>query len=187
MDNREYLKFYSKSKEGKVLSNFYPIEIRINKRIYKTGEHAFHGEKYRLLAKIYKVSEERNKELKDYSEKFVNGYIIEAKDAKIAGGKRGLKLNDKELKVWSKLSIEVQVKICIYKFKHNNEVREVLKLNKNKYILHQENRAKENTIWGGRISKETNKIIGKNKLGKIWMKVRDYYVLKKIDKSDIFL
>ena len=63
MDNIEYLKFYSKSKEGKVLSNFYPIEVRINKRIYKTGEHAFHGEKYRLLAKIYKISEERHKEL----------------------------------------------------------------------------------------------------------------------------
>jgi len=39
-------------------------------------------------------------------------------------------------------------------------------------MVHQENRGKS-PIWGGRIDKITGELIGKNKLGKIWMKVRD--------------
>jgi len=41
-----------------------------------------------------------------------------------------------------------------------------------KYLLHQENRGKS-PIWGGRIDKNTGELIGQNKLGKIWMKVRE--------------
>ncbi len=41
------LKFYSKSKDGQCLSNFSPHQIEIDGKIYPTGEHAFHGEKYK--------------------------------------------------------------------------------------------------------------------------------------------
>ena len=44
--------------------------------------------------------------------------------------------------------------------------------NEKSKMVHQENRGKS-PIWGGRIDKITGELIGKNKLGKIWMKVRD--------------
>ena len=42
-------------------------------------------------------------------------------------------------------------------------------------ILHQDNRAKADTLWGGRLDPESieTKVIGKNLLGKIWMSLRD--------------
>ena len=44
------IKFYSKSKEGKCLSNFADYSVILDDRFYLTGEHVFHGNKYLYLS-----------------------------------------------------------------------------------------------------------------------------------------
>lgn len=167
-----YLKFNSRSKEGKCLSNFSNHNIIINKKYFKTGEHCFHYMKYYYCSK--KCEYDRKIKLKKYSKNFLgkNSIYNLAKDAKKAGGKKGLLLKNDELEDWDKTySEKIQKKICKYKLKNYKEIKDILILNKNKILIHQDNFANENTIWGGKI--KNNKIIGKNKLGIIWMNIRD--------------
>ena len=173
--DKKYLRFYSKSKEGKVLSNFAEIEVKINGKTYITGEHAFHGQKYLVSAEANK-DKERKDELIKYSKLFEgkDTKFKTALDAKKAGGKGGLRLNDTEIKEWdSNKADEIQKKICLYKYKNNKEVRETLKKYKDYILIHQDNRANKNTPWGARVVNKdgVNVIIGKNKLGKTWSNI----------------
>jgi predicted NAD-dependent protein-ADP-ribosyltransferase YbiA (DUF1768 family) len=167
------VKFYSKSSIAKCLSNFSELKVIINDKHYKTGEHAFHGLKYLLIAGNIK-DDDRIKKLIDYSLKFEgdNPYFKTPIDAKIGGGKRGLLLEKSELEFWNIASKKVQKKICNYKFKSYPEVQDIIKKYKDSYLLHQDNRANKDTIWGGRINKETNELIGNNKLGLLWMRIQ---------------
>lgn len=167
-----YLKFNSRSKEGKCLSNFSNHHIIIKQKYFKTGEHCFHYMKYYYCSK--KCNNEKKKKLRNYCKNFTGKESIYnlAKDAKKAGGKKGLLLQDNELENWNKnISMKIQKKICNYKLKNYKEIKEILILNKSKILIHQDNFANENTIWGGKV--KNNIIIGKNKLGNIWMNIRD--------------
>ncbi len=166
------LKFYSRSKEAKCLSNFADIQIQINNKIYITGEHAFHGQKYIFASKVAKT-EERKKLLLEYAKKFEgeNPHFKSSLDAKKGGGKKGCILEKDELSLWdTKFSYDVQKIISLYKLNNNNDVKKILLENKDSYILHQDNRAKNDTIWAGRLDANNN-LIGQNKLGKIWMEL----------------
>jgi predicted NAD-dependent protein-ADP-ribosyltransferase YbiA (DUF1768 family) len=147
---QDILKFYSKSKTGKCLSNFYECDIKIYNKEYISGEHAFHGMKYFIIANNIDCPK-RKKELLDYCKKFEsnNTEFKTPNDAKIAGGKRGLFLMENEKKIWNEKSYDIQKEISNYKIQKYPEIRQFLKDNKNKYILHQDNRATEKTIWGG--------------------------------------
>lgn len=81
------------------------------------------------------------------------------------------KLTNEELNVWGLYSIQYQNKICFEKLKQNENVKNILLETHNKYLLHQDNRANMNSLWGGKI--KDNELIGKNQLGKIWMSLRD--------------
>ena len=70
------------------------------------------------------------------------------------------------------ISSNVQHNICKARVTSSEDLSSILTHTSNQYLLHQENRGKS-PIWGGRIDKITGELIGKNKLGKIWMKVRD--------------
>jgi len=52
MSNHNILKFFGKSKEGKVLSNFHKEKVVIDGREYNCGEGAFHGCKYIVLSNM---------------------------------------------------------------------------------------------------------------------------------------
>jgi predicted NAD-dependent protein-ADP-ribosyltransferase YbiA (DUF1768 family) len=171
MNMKNLIQFNSESKNAQCLSNFAEISVKVNDQYYKTGEHAFHGTKYRCAAKCTK-SKERKKELLEYAKKFEwNGKFNTPLEAKKAGGKKGLFLENYELEQWSDESIDVQKEICAYKYLHNEEVKETIDENENKYLLHQDNRAKTNTLWGGKFDKKTDNIIGHNRLGLIWMNI----------------
>jgi predicted NAD-dependent protein-ADP-ribosyltransferase YbiA (DUF1768 family) len=71
---QKVLKFYSKSKEGKCLSNFADIPIKINDKHYISGEHAFHGQKYIFASSITKT-QKRKDLLLEYAKKF-EGYQL---------------------------------------------------------------------------------------------------------------
>jgi len=99
--------------------------------------------------------------------------------AKKMGGKKGLLLNNIELQLWISISIDVQRKICLWKFNNYEEVREDLLKSVNKILIHpamrcSEEKIKTTRIWEGKGVVIDGKIVvlGKNLLGNIWMEYR---------------
>jgi predicted NAD-dependent protein-ADP-ribosyltransferase YbiA (DUF1768 family) len=80
--------FFSKKNEYRSLSNFWETDVIIdNIRTYETGEHCFHGEKYKRLSELYKDDEARKELLIEYSKGFLKpSKYKSATEAKKAGG-----------------------------------------------------------------------------------------------------
>lgn len=182
--------FCSKKKEYKCLSNFWECKIIIQQdsieREYNSGELCFHGEKFIRLSKNCS-DVERKKKLYEYGMRFVDGGdILNSKDAKSKGGKgkNGFRLNEGELRDWCSISEEVQYEICKYKLENYVEVREYLEKSKGCLLIHSigmiGNEKMKERIWEGRIVKKEDgsfEILGGNKLGNIWMRIRDGIML----------
>ena len=116
--------FSFQEKDGFELSNFYKMDIQIYDKLFSSGESAFHGMKYYILS-LHSKNQERKIELEEYGKKFLKyGEFdnLEQSEIKKKGGKSGLKLNSDELKLWGHLSIDVQKKISLYKYKIVNQL-----------------------------------------------------------------
>lgn len=61
-----------------------------------------------------------------------------------------MKLNNKEINIWNNLCYDYQYKICLGKLEQNKNLKNILLNTNNKYLLHEDNRGKEKTIWGGK-------------------------------------
>jgi len=180
----EIITFFDRKKDYRCLSNFWEGKIKIwnngEEREYESGEQCFHGEKFIRLGNIC-TNEERKRLLLEYGGKFLSdGEIKTSKEAKMKGGKKNFKLNVEELKKWNNMSVEVQFEICKYKLENYLEVREHLYKSKNCLLVHPglrcSNEKMKEKIWEGRviIGEDGNyMILGGNKLGDIWMKLRD--------------
>jgi predicted NAD-dependent protein-ADP-ribosyltransferase YbiA (DUF1768 family) len=176
--------FFSKKNEYRSLSNFWETDVVIdNIRIYETGEHCFHGEKYKKISELYKDNEARKASLINYSKGFLKPSKYKTStEAKKAGGKNGFALNGAELILWNKISIDIQMQICKWKFINYKEVRIDLAKSNNKILIHPAMRCREEKmeerLWEGRAILVDNKIIvlGKNLLGKIWMELRSQLI-----------
>jgi predicted NAD-dependent protein-ADP-ribosyltransferase YbiA (DUF1768 family) len=173
--------FFSGKKEFRSLSNFWEKDVHINNNEYETGEHCFHGEKYIRLGRLSE-DKKRKKELVFYGLKFIKPSKYKTgNDAKKMGGKKGLLLTPEELKLWDELSIEVQIEICAYKFNTYEEVRQDLVKSDNKILIHPALRTSEEKvktrIWEGKAIMKDRQIhiLGKNRLGNIWMDIKDIY------------
>ena len=155
----DYIYFFSGKKAFRSLSNFWENDVVIDGRVYQSGEHAFHGEKFFRLGYT------------DYAAKFLKPSGSPAM-AKKMGGKKGLRLNDEELGRWSKISVEVQKDVCQYKLRYA-EVWDDLIDSKGKLLIHPALRCRtpEKCIWEGRYV--DGNVVGKNLLGKIWMELRE--------------
>jgi len=165
----DYIYFFSGKKAFRSLSNFWENDVVIDGRVYESGEHAFHGEKFFRLGLS---GVDRAKELMDYAEKFMKPSGYSPAMAKQKGGKKGLRLNDEELWRWSKMSPDVQKEICEYKLRYE-EVKEDLIASKGKLLIHPALRCRtpEKCIWEGRYV--DGAVVGQNLLGKIWMEMRE--------------
>jgi len=173
------MNFFYKKEEGKCLSNFWECVVRIEDgdevREYDSGECCFHGEKFVRIGKLCE-DENRKMELLKYGSRFLRGVCV--KDGGIVK-KMGRKfiLSDYELDLWYKLSIDVQIKICKYKYENYEEVRDVLEKSKGRLLIHPAMRCSEEKVksrlWEGKGLIVDGKIvvIGKNMLGNLWMKL----------------
>lgn len=179
------INFFSGKKEYRSLSNFWENDVIIidecSQRIYESGEHCFHGEKYIRLSEQCE-DETRKNVLLNYGGTFIkpSPYKTGAV-AKKMGGKKGLLLNSVELKLWSAMSIDIQRKICTWKFNNYEEVRQDLMKSGNKILIHpamrcSEEKLENSRIWEGKGVVRDGKIVilGKNLLGNIWMEYRTY-------------
>ena len=175
------MNFFFKKEECRSLSNFWPCDIIIKDgndvREYYSGESCFHGEKFIQISRLCK-DETRIKELYQYSTIFLKKVC--KKDGNIVKkmGRKFILTND-ELKLWSKLSINVQIEICKYKFDNYEKVQNDLYKTTGKILIHPAMRCSEEKIksrlWEGKgiVVDGKIKVIGNNMLGNLWMKLRD--------------
>ncbi len=176
--------FFSRKAEYRSLSNFWENEVQITDneeiRIYESGEHCFHGEKYIQLSKIESIDENRKNILFNYGVKFIKPSIYKTcTEVKKMGGKKGLLLNKNELNNWINISCIVQKQICKWKVDNYEQVKNDLLKSGNKILIHpalrcSETKIEQTSIWEGKGVVRDGKIVilGKNKLGNIWMEIR---------------
>lgn len=174
--------FFAKKNEGRQLSNFWVGEVVVDGRTYSTGEHAFHGTKY-LVASIHSSDQkERKQQLIDYGKQFEQDGTwgsSTAAEAKKKGGKKGFKLTKKEMEFWDRFSTHIQRQICSYKLKTDDAVRKALLGTGDKTLVHPAMRCSlekaKKCKWEGRVVEEDGRrmIVGGNKLGEIWMEMRE--------------
>ena len=171
--------FFSGKAEFRSLSNFWECEVEVGGRVYESGEHAFHGEKYTRLGALCEQPT-RQRALLDYGSAFrgPSPYKTGA-IAKRMGGKRGLLLSGVELRRWESLSMDVQSEICQWKLQHHAMVRADLLSSKGKILIHPALRCSEaklaSRIWEGKGVVQDGRIVvlGRNELGRMWMQLRD--------------
>ena len=174
------INFFNKKKNYRSLSNFWECDVIIEEdRLYESGEHCFQGEKYIQLSKLCNNKTRKNT-LFLYGCKFTKPSLYKkCNDVKKMGGKNGLKLSDDELFLWNKLSIDIQEKISRYKLEKYEEVKIDLLKSIGKILIHPALRCSEEQIkykiWEGKgiVSNGEIEVLGKNKLGNIWMSLRD--------------
>jgi len=179
-----HINFYSGKKEYRSLSNFWEHDVSITDgdsiRIYESGEHCFHGEKYTRLGQVCCQDESRKAKLLEYGKTFLKPSLYKTgASAKKAGGKKGLLLSHEELELWYKIGVEVQTEICKWKFDKYEEVRADLMKSGDKILIHPALRCKEELvkyrIWEGKMvymEDGSAEVIGENRLGKLWMELR---------------
>ena len=167
----DWLKFNSKSTEGQCLSNFADLMVHINGETYFNGEAAFHGEKMKCVARYMPEGPEK-KALVVYAARFLG--ISDPRLAKRMGSAGVMPLSKEQLRPWdTKHAFLTQRAVCHYKCRTYPQIKELLVKSKGRPLLHQDNRARESNVWGGRIDVTTGKFVGQNQLGKIWMQMRD--------------
>ena len=177
MTNNGVMNFFFRKEECRSLSNFWKGDVIIEGREYDSGESCFHGEKFIRVSK-YCNDEIRKQELLEYGMIFLKSVC--EKDGNIVK-KMGRKfiLNKEELELWYNLSIDVQIEICKYKFDTYEEVRNDLCKSKGKRLIHPALRCSEeklkSRLWEGKgVLVDGNiTVIGKNKLGELWMILRE--------------
>ena len=173
MDN--VINFFSRKQEFRSLSNFWEGDVQVQGRLYESGEHCFHGEKYYRLADL-STNLLRKALLLDYSQLFMKPSYKTAADAKMFGSAKGLRLTSEELAQWSSISVEVQKEICKQKFQTYKEVRDDLVRSGQKILVHPAMRCShiESRVWEGKASLKDGQLVvlGRNMLGKIWMELR---------------
>jgi predicted NAD-dependent protein-ADP-ribosyltransferase YbiA (DUF1768 family) len=171
------INFFSGKKDFRSLSNFWENEVMVDGRLYESGEHCFHGEKYIRLSEF--CEEDRKKQLFEYGQTFLkpspykNGALV-----KRAGGKKGFPLNPDELTRWFEISMEVQRSICLWKKENYEEVREDLRKSGSNLLVHPALRCSpeklKDRIWEGKGAVVDGQIVvlGQNRLGNLWMEIR---------------
>ena len=179
----EPITFYSKSvnKMARKLSNFDltsgPIEILFEdgyRAVYSSGEHAFQSAKFRIIGGHDFQSTTRQSELFAYSVLFEIGSEWTCAEAKKKG--KQLRLTSDELKLWNREASEkIQLQICCQKLLQDRELRSYIKSTDKKYLIHHE--AFGYSLYGGIFLKPDDSgrrfLKGENRLGKIWMTLRD--------------
>jgi len=188
------INFFGKKEDYRSLSNFWMCDISIvcdDDRVlhYESGEHCFHGEKYRRIGNL--CSDPRRKmKLLEYANTFASpSPYKEGNVVKKMGGKKGLLLNDDELREWGSIGIKVQREICRWKLENYIEVRNDLMKSGDKILVHPAMRCSEEKVrsrfWEGKgvVVEGRVVILGQNMLGNIWMEARSnmdrYLFLKK--------
>ncbi|WP_231374028.1 NADAR family protein [Aureivirga marina] len=140
----EEIKFYAENQKWGEFSNFALFPVKINGKVWKTSEHYFQAQKF---------------EDKKYQEKIRN--VVSPMKAAELGRTRKVKIR----RNWDKIKDNIMYEVVFAKFSQHEELKKLLLSTESKKIIeHTEN----DSYWG-----DGGNGLGKNKLGKILMKVRE--------------
>jgi predicted NAD-dependent protein-ADP-ribosyltransferase YbiA (DUF1768 family) len=191
-----YITFYSKSADeySRTLSNFFVSPVCIDYTAlsgkggcictYPTGEHAFHGGKFKLLGLQLVETDPRQEVLLSYSLLFEGESVTTCalptpKEAKRAGGHAGLQLTLEELARWEQCSMKLQEQICREKLK-DAVTRKFLEGTRDRYLVHYEAGVNWPCYGATILTPEDSPfgdgrswMKGDNLLGEVWMKLRE--------------
>lgn len=139
--------------EYRPLSNFWPAKVFLDGEEYTSVENAYQAAKYK-------------KETRDY---FKTCSASEAK--KFEGNNSIYKYTEEE---WDNIKLQIMDGLIVQKFDKilNPELYQKLKETGNKYL--EETNYWEDTYWGIYKTDAKEDGVGKNNLGKLIMKVREY-------------
>jgi ribA/ribD-fused uncharacterized protein len=161
--------FFSRKKEYQSLSNFWERPVILDEVRYYSGEVCFQAQKFIQVAEASHGA--RKRDLIEWARK-----ISVKTDATLARKMgRQFVLTPEELQVWNRASIQVQTRICRYKFENEEEVRADLRKSGDKILIHPcrcNDEAIKSRIWEGRLIGDV--VVGGNMLGKIWMEFRSF-------------
>jgi ribA/ribD-fused uncharacterized protein len=161
--------FFSRKKEYQSLSNFWERPVILDEVRYYSGEVCFQAQKFIKVAEASHGA--RKRDLIEWARK-----ISVKTDATLARKMgRQFVLTPEELQVWNRASIQVQTRICRYKFENEEEVRADLRKSGDKILIHPcrcNDEAIKSRIWEGRLIGDV--VVGGNMLGKIWMEFRSF-------------
>eukprot|EP01032_Pedospumella_encystans_P020765 gene20765-23584_t len=151
---------------------------------YPSGEHAFHGGKFKIISAQSEANHVRQAELLEYSRLFEGNTLKDCHfkspaDAKKAGGKSGIRLTENELRNWDAQSMLLQEQICRGKLKDPATLQFLLST-EDRYLVHFE-RATGWSRYGAVVLTAENSpyhdglrwMKGDNLLGEMWMKLRE--------------
>ena len=171
----EFINFFGKKKDYRSFSNFWEGDIKIKgNRLYESGEHGYHGEKYFRLGNLCE-DEERKQKMIEHSEGFLKPSIYKTcSEAKKMGGKRGFGLTGDEQQHWFIIGLEMKKAKLLWKHKNYQEVRADLLKNKLEEV--------RRVVRDGELV-----ILGKNMLGNIWMEIREVCHIRNNTKENIGL
>lgn len=161
--------FFSRKKDYQSLSNFWERPVILDETKYYSGEVCFQAQKFIQVAEASHGA--RKRDLIEWARK-----ISVKTDATLARKMgRQFVLTPEELQVWNRASIQVQTRICRYKFENEEEVRADLRKSGDKILIHPcrcNDEAIKSRIWEGRLVGDV--VVGGNMLGKIWMEFRSF-------------
>jgi len=136
---------------------------------YRTEEHAVQAAKF-LAASRVSASKERRFFLSDFSDMFRGDRFATFSDALVAS--KRVRLDSVECAEWKDRRVEIQKRICMYKLSQYVDVRNALRYTKGTALVFSSPYMKEDTFWGMKKT-GTERLAGKNMLGRIWMQLRD--------------
>ncbi len=143
---KEEIKFYSENAKWGEFSNFSPYPVKLNGKLWPTSEHYFQAQKF---------------EDKNYQEK-IRKCSSPMKAAEL-GRSRKVKIK----RNWDQIKDNVMYNVVLAKFTQHKELMHLLIQTEDAVLIeHTEN----DSYWG-----DGGDGSGKNRLGKILMKVRDRF------------
>ncbi|BDD06787.1 NADAR family protein [Aureibacter tunicatorum] len=139
-----FIRFYSENAKWGEFSNFALYPVKLTGKVWPTSEHYFQAQKF---------------EDKSYQDK------IRKSASPMMAAQLGRSRKEKIKKNWDKQKDNVMYEVVMAKFSQHEELRELLLSTKDsKLVEHTEN----DDYWG-----DGGDGTGKNRLGKILMKVRE--------------
>jgi predicted NAD-dependent protein-ADP-ribosyltransferase YbiA (DUF1768 family) len=169
---KNHIKFYNRKKEFNTLNNIYKCDIVIEDRLYESGQHCLHGEKFYNLSIAY-----NDREAFELSKTFLKPSIYQSMQDIHYVSIYQNRSEDRD-KYWDSINIPIQYEICLYKFNNYEEVRNDLINSESKLLIYSPfkpgNKHCKLSKWAGKVSNCDGKllIIGQNILGKLWMLIR---------------
>lgn len=162
-----------------VLCNHDDAPVTIDGEYFLTAEHALQHFKLRCAADAATDSGDarRSRELRLLMRLFAGKATTITAYEQVRQLSRAINLSHDELRLWKTRSEAFQERVCLYKFTQSPALRDALRDTGDALIVKQcktSDPSDPSCFWGGFLDRD-GKLVGANKLGRMWMRIRDSF------------